>query len=184
MTCSSKYRQHLVPASPLQVGGVSLPPSSTCRYLGVTIDSKLTLAPPVSNLVRLAFFNLHRIGRIRHKLDAATAKQLVHATVISHLDYCNSILIGSSKALINRLQQAQNSAARLILRVRRRKHIRRHLASLHWLPIRQRIVFKIACLTYSCLCHCDSRPLSPPISPPSYLSIPPNVLSDLSLPES
>ena len=50
--------------------------------------------------------------------------------------------------LTNRLQQVQNSAARLIKRKRRRDHIMPILKELHWLPIQYRIKFKIATLAF------------------------------------
>ena len=158
MICSSRFKSHLVQSSPLSIGDVSLPPSVLCKHLGVTIDSKLTLAPHVSRVCRVACFNLHRVSKIRHHLDTATTKQLIHAVVITHLDYCNAIFHGLSATLTNRLQRIQNNAARLILRVGRREHIRRHLAALHWLPIPQRSTHKIACIVYRSLCRCSSRP--------------------------
>ena len=42
-------------------------------------------------------------------------KTLVHAKVISKLDYCNSLLHGISQYLIAMLQRVQNPAARLIM---------------------------------------------------------------------
>jgi hypothetical protein len=63
---------------------------------------------------------------------------------------------------LSRLQMVLNSAARLILRVLRREHVTRHLQYLNWLPIRQRIDFKLAVLAYRCLCRCRNRPLPPP----------------------
>ena len=51
------------------------------------------------------------------------------------------------------LQVVQNSAARLIMRVRRRKHITPILFALHWLPVQQRLQFKILTLVYRCQNH-------------------------------
>jgi len=123
--------------------------------LQLTANSLLHLKH-VSRVCRVACFNLHRVSKIRHHLDAATAKQLIHAVVITHLDYCNAIFHGLSATLTNRLQRIQNNAARLILRVGRREHIRRHLAALHWLSISQRstllslkYLFKVAVMSTS-----------------------------------
>ena len=48
-------------------------------------------------------------------------------------------------------QSVQNAAARLVSGLRRRDHIRPTLLRLHWLSVRQRVLFKIAVLVYQCL---------------------------------
>ena len=45
------------------------------------------------------------------------------------------------------LHMTQNSAARLVMRQRRRDHITPVLIALHWLPIRYRIIYKVPVLT-------------------------------------
>ena len=74
----------------------------------------------------------------------------LRSLVISRLDFGNATLYGISETLLHRLQVVQNSAARLIMRVRRREHITPILFALHWLPVRQRIQFKIFTLVYRC----------------------------------
>ena len=49
---------------------------------------------------------------------------------------------------IQKLQRVQNASARLILSMRRCCHITPLLFDLHWLPVKQRIVFKILLLVY------------------------------------
>ena len=73
----------------------------------------------------------------------------------SKLDYCNSLYSGLPSASLSRLQSVQNSLARLVFpSVKRSDHITPTLKKLHWLPIPQRITFKIALLTFKALsCH-------------------------------
>ena len=52
---------------------------------------------------------------------------------------------------LQRLQFVQNAAARLVTGTRRTEHITPVLQSLHWLPVRQRIVYKLATLIHKCL---------------------------------
>ena len=68
--------------------------------------------------------------------------------VSNRLDNCNSLLVGVSSQLLQRLQVIQNAAARLVTGVRRSEHITPILHDLHWLPVRRRITFKTAVLVY------------------------------------
>jgi len=64
---------------------------------------------------------------------------------IEWLDYCNSVLAMLPVNLIWRLQSVQNAAARLTFGIRRSEHIKYALASLHWLHVPDRILYKVAC---------------------------------------
>ena len=48
-------------------------------------------------------------------------------------------------------QVLQNNAARVIMQLKRSDHISNVLMTLHWLPIKKRIVYKIALMTYKSL---------------------------------
>ena len=54
------------------------------------------------------------------------------------------------------LQRIQNYAARVILRLPKSSSITTHLKSLHWLPVKERSTYKIACLCYHC--HSSTAP--------------------------
>ena len=71
---------------------------------------------------------------------------MVTAFVISCLDYCNSVLAGLPKSSIAPLQRVQNAAARLICALGPHDHVTPSLRELHWLPVEQRIVFKLCAL--------------------------------------
>ena len=72
---------------------------------------------------------------------------MVHAFVSSRLDCNNSLLYGLPNSQLFPLQRIQNSAARLVTRCKRRDHVTPILRQLHWLPVQQRIQFKIL-MTY------------------------------------
>ena len=78
-------------------------------------------------------------------------KTAVHSLVSSKLDYCNILLSGLPKYQLERLQLVMNSAARLVTSSSEYEHVTPILRSLHWLPIEQRIIFKVACLAYKAL---------------------------------
>ena len=75
------------------------------------------------------------------------------AIVGSRLDYCNSLLAGTSASNLARLQLVQNTLARVVAPKSRYCHITPVLAGLHWLPVRHRINFKIATIAFKVLHH-------------------------------
>ena len=62
-----------------------------------------------------------------------------------------SWIFGLPQSVIDRLQYVQNCTARLVTRTRSLEHITPVLRRLHWLPVRQRITYKIVLLTYKAL---------------------------------
>ncbi len=68
----------------------------------------------------------------------------------SRLDYCNALLGGCSARLINKLM-VKNAAARVLSRTRKYDYISPVLSTLHWLPIKYRIDFKILLIIYKAL---------------------------------
>ena len=136
----------------IKVGDQDISPSEEPpKNLGVIFDSTCSLRDHVSNVCRSINFNLYSIGKIRKYLDRPTVEKLVNATITSRLDYCNSLMFGIPKELISQLQKHQNHAARVITKWRKYDHITPVLVDLHWLPVKQRIDFKILLLTYKAL---------------------------------
>ena len=96
-------------------------------------------------------YNLKNIRTIRSYLTTDSCKLLVINLVISHLDYSNALYFGLPDRLLSKLQRVQNAAAKLILGLQKCDSSTAALKYLHWLPVRQRIVYKIAVLVYECL---------------------------------
>ena len=120
-------------------------------YYSPTSYKKLTMKAQVNNVYKTSSFVLYKIGKIRQFLTKEATKQLVHALVISRIDFCNSLLYSLPDVHTNKLQRIQNSAARLITETKRREHITPIFKQLHWLPVKSRINYKILLLTYQCL---------------------------------
>ena len=135
----------------IKIGDTVVHPSKQARNLGVIMDSNLDMQSHVSNLCKSAMFGIRKIGQLCQYLPQDATLKLVHAFVTSKLDSCNSLLYGLSDQEINKVQRVQNTAARLVLRIRRHQHITPALQKLHWLPVRQRISYKIMLLTYKAL---------------------------------
>ena len=114
--------------------------SSTVKDIGVTLDNSLSMVPHITAVCKSAFFHLHNISKIRGFLNTETTNTLVHAFVTSKVDY-----------LFQRLQRVLNCAARIVFKSNKYDHITPFLKELHWLPIQQRIEFKILLITFKAL---------------------------------
>ena len=94
--CSSAPRQHQIPTGPARVGDTSVFPVRTVRDLGVYIDVDVTMSAHVTAIVRACFAALRQIRSVRRSLTLSTLLTLVHALVLTKVDYCSSVLSGIS----------------------------------------------------------------------------------------
>ncbi|CAL9708038.1 unnamed protein product [Knipowitschia caucasica] len=131
----------------LSIDSHTISPSAQIRNLGIILDPTLSFKPHIRNITKTAFFHLKNIARLRPYLSSTAAETLIHAFISSRLDFCNSLLYGLPSSDLQKLQYVQNSAARLLTQTRSREHITPVLQKLHWLPVKQRIHFKILLIT-------------------------------------
>ena len=103
----------------------------------------------IKNVCRSAYSELRRISTFRHLLSADSIETLVSDFVLSRLDYCNSLLSGCPKHLLEKLQKVQNSAARLVLKAHKWDHVSPLLRTLNWLLIQTGIEYKLSTLCHS-----------------------------------
>ena len=127
-----------------------VPLSSDIKLLGVTLDRTLSFKKHISNICSSSYYHLRGLRRIRPYLDLDTCKTIALAIVGSRLDYANCTLVGIPSHNVHRLQRVQNSLARLVVSGSSSRSTEL-LASLHWLPVSQRISFKLASLVYQSL---------------------------------
>ena len=74
-----------------------------------------------------------------------------NSSLLPHLDYCNSLLVGLPQYLIKRPQVVQNAAAKSIPRTPRSEHISPLLQNLHWLPVIRKTLHTVAALCHTSL---------------------------------
>ena len=157
MLVTSKRSKHLhsLPTS-ITIGNAQIPFKQSVKNLGFTLDCHLTMNAHVSNIAWTCYSELRRLASICRFLTSTATATLVSAFVLSRIDYCNSLLFGSTHDVTSHLQQIQNYAARVILRLPMSSSITIHFKSLHWLPVKVRSTYKIACLCYHC--HSSTAP--------------------------
>jgi len=135
-------------AGGVKIANAVVPVSSAVRILGVTIDRHLTFDDHVTKVVQSCNYHIRSLRHIRKLIDKDTANLLACSLVMSRLDYCNALLYGMTNKNINRLQRVQKSLARIVCQAPYRSASTPLLMELHWLPVKQRIDYKIAVMTY------------------------------------
>ena len=124
--------------------GTEINITKKARNLGVIMDTNLSFSSHINEICKKSTLAIRSIGRIRKYLSLDGLKMLVKALVISRLDYCSCLLYGIPKYQRDKLQRIQNTAARLVMGLKRSDHV----TPMHWLPVEKRIEFKILLITY------------------------------------
>ena len=70
----------------------------------------------VSRTITTCSLHMRKVAPINRYLTQPTTERVVSALITSRLDYCNSLLFGTSASNINRLQRLQHFVARLVTR--------------------------------------------------------------------
>jgi hypothetical protein len=143
----SKY-QPKVDIDGIWVGEEYIKIQQSVRNLGVIFDQGMTGKDQVAAVCKASYYQTRKLGKIRRYLTSEAAVKVVHAFITSRLDYCNSLYYGLPSNLLDRLQRIQNTAARIVSRVKKFDHITPVLISLHWLPVEQRIKYKLLTIVY------------------------------------
>ena len=157
MLVTSKSTKHLhnLPTSITTINA-QIPFKHSVKNLCSILDCHPTINAYVSNIARTFYYELRRLASNRTILTSTASATLVSAFVLSRIDYCNSLMFGSTHDVTSNLQRIQNYAARVILRLPKSSNITTHLKSLNWLPVKVRSTYKIACLCYHC--HSSTTP--------------------------
>ena len=132
----------------LNLGTTKIIPSTSMKNLGVYFDSSMSMSDQIYNICKSVRFQLKNVSQIRKYITRDACNHAVRSHVISRLDYCNGLLTEVPSVQLRRLQSLQNWAARIIFKVDRRHDPTPLLKSLHWLPVKERIMFKILLLVY------------------------------------
>jgi hypothetical protein len=135
----------------VNIAGAIIPVSPTLKSLGVTFDSQLSFHQHVNSVCKISYFHLRSMRHVRSCLPPPILRTVACSIISAKLDYCNSLLYGTTHGNIHKLQLVQNSLARLVTGTRKFDHISPVLAKLHWLPVSYRITYKIAVLTHKTL---------------------------------
>ena len=104
MIIASKRNHKRICVDHLDLEGEIIKASHTARNLGVMMDCTLYMLDHVNHVRKTGFYYLNLIKRIRSCLTDETAKAIVHALIISKIDYCNGLFINLPSCVIKKLQ--------------------------------------------------------------------------------
>ena len=114
---------------------------TSIKYLGIDLDQNLSGETTANSIIKKINSRLRFMYRKANCLSVATRKTLSMALIQCHFDYsCSSWYAGTSQALKNKLQVAQNKTIRFIKSMGPRSSIKQtELSSLGFLNVNTRL---------------------------------------------
>ena len=114
-------------------------------------DHRMSMSHHIFHICSTVTFYFMNIARIRRFIDQSACHNAVRSLVLSRIDYCNGLLSSIPSTQLDRVQRLQNWAARLVFQISRDHPSQPLLNSLHCLPLKQRIIFKLLLFVYKIL---------------------------------
>ena len=89
---------------------------------------------------------------------------------MTRIDYCNAVLANLPDTALAPLQRVLHAAARFVAAIGPRDRVTPTLLSLHWLPVRQRITYKLCTMMHSVFYGQAPSYISDIVTPVAHLS--------------
>src|SRR6218665_3317419 len=103
-------------------------------------------------MLHRCYYQLRQLCVMSRSLTSTATATLVHAFVTFWLDYCSTLYAGLPAVHLGCLEQVIRTAARLIGGIPRTGHVSTYMLDvLHWLPLQQRIMFRIGAMVWRCI---------------------------------
>ena len=107
LVISKRTKHHHTLHTLITIGNAQIPFKQSVKNLSLTLDCNLSMNAHVSNIARTSYLDLRRLASIRRFLTSTATATLGSAFVLSRIDYCNSLLFGSTHDLTSHLQRIQ-----------------------------------------------------------------------------
>ena len=137
----SKTQLNKIDVNSIAVAGNDINVSQSCRNLGIMFDSNMTMSDQIQSVCKSVRYQLRNLGFIRNYLTRSATEKIVHALISSRIDFGNALLYNLPYSQLTKLQILQNAPADIVTLSNKYSHITPVLETLHWLPIRERIIF-------------------------------------------
>lgn len=99
----------------ITVAGSSVHFSDAVKLLGVTLDQTLSFDQHISNVVRSCTYHTRALRHIRPLITIDAAKMIASSIVGARLDYCNSLLFGTTACNLDRQHISACCASKAVL---------------------------------------------------------------------
>ena len=103
----------------LKFNGAPIDIKEHLKILGVHLDNKLTFQEHISEILKKVFAKIAALRRLKRLVPSSTLLVLYRSFVLSHFEYCNSLLIGIGKTLNKKLEDANHYGLRTIMNLGR-----------------------------------------------------------------
>ena len=145
---TSEGQGHKVTSIEIGIDGIKVSAADDIKYVGMWLDYSLTQKKQAAAVYSKVSRNIALIRRKRKYLSMESCQKLASGLVMGLLDYGNALYYGLPNKEVIKLQRLQNYAAKSILG--RNKYDSSKLArkQLHWLPVEERIKYKVLTLAY------------------------------------
>ena len=148
---NDRQRSKYLSMFPIKLLDVDTYQTKSARNLGVIFDKNFNFRSHISAICSSCIYHIRDLRRIRRHLDLDSAKLHANVLVSSRFDYCNSLLSRIAETDLTKLQRVLNRLARVVTKSPPFTRSVPVLRSLHWLPVKYRVHFKICLLTYKAL---------------------------------
>src|SRR6218665_2585472 len=123
--------------------------------LSVMVDFELTFSYHMNLVAQKCYYQLRQLWVVSHSLTHQSTLTLVYAFVTSRIDCCSSLLVVLALGTLARLDRVLRSAAHLVGRLPNFSSTTAYMHDeLHWLPISQRIQYRITAMVSRCVLRC------------------------------
>lgn len=142
----SKARNNALPHVNIKINGISIPLKDCSRNLGLHIDQNLRFKLHITRALQKAYCNLKMLYNSSKILNVKLKTMLTESLVLSHFNYCDTVLGPCLDSIeIRRIQTVQNACIRFIFGIRKRDHVSHKLKELKWLKMEDRRFLHAAC---------------------------------------
>ena len=115
------------------------------------LDENLTWKDHITNLKGTCAGRFIQLSKVRGSISKETFKNVVNATVISKINYGDIVYASATSTNLQKVQQFQNFAARVVHRTPRHHHTSELIRKLDWIKTDRMRHFHRLLMIYKCL---------------------------------